>query len=274
MTEGSKDHTPYRDMRIVGGAVRRLDEYLKDHTLPEAVRLLCRLTRNVPEVFGMTEETERILREESVLLVGNHDFVTEQFPIIASLPPRDTISMMGERSFLGIGPNFANYLLPIYFDPQTIARSQKETIRRTQARERRGIRFAPSMSWREGHLINKRSMAEAVKRLDEGELVIILPQGVLGTTEWLAGVGRVIKGLKPDSLTYYVKVYVKGATKKDWCRIIPGANLVFPRYKVTYSEPQVIDQVLEQRRLQRPMTITSQLRKDYLAWVESIQKKR
>lgn len=259
----SEHYIPFNELPVMGRAIRRFDRSVGEKGVQETVANLIKRTGNNIEVVGRTERVEEILKNQAVLVVGNHPYDIEPIPLLATLPNREDIFMLGSSDFLTVGSNSTGHLIPIYISDQ--ARDEGVKI---SARLGKWFRFGQRYQWKEAHKRNLESIRQAGERLSEGNLVIIFPQGAKGDKEWSSGIGHLVKGLETGNDIFYEKVHISGTSNFDALRLIPGLRRALPVIRVIYSEPQNISNIVGQEN--NPKRIRDLLEDNYKSWLYSI----
>lgn len=219
-------------------------------------------------IRGKDKRVKEILREEPVVVVGNHPSFAEIATVIASLEPRDDIYGVGISLFLGIGPNISRHVFPVYKTRQMSSEQQKLLVRAGYM-----LHLGPRISPDEAHKRNVESINQAVDAVRNGCLVIIFPEGIRSgkDSRWSNGVGHLLSGIGRDLNGYLIFVYSDGVSNWDYLRVVPYVKKLIPPASVTFAEPKTIDSFLEKGG--DPRSITERLKTDYYTWVRSLYRK-
>lgn len=146
---------------------------------------------------GNQEETKKVLAEKPVIMVCNHPHSLEPMMLFSFAPPRDNVSIVGARGVDRIfGDEIGKHIIPV-FQPPFLNLETKKMKKKRQAK-------------------NMESMDKAVKRLGEGDLILIAPDGGAGNDEWKKGSVQLLEAALKLDEAYLVMGYVPNSTKKDY----------------------------------------------------------
>ena len=178
--------------------------------------------------------TEKVLKNEKVLLICNHPSQAEVPILLASIPPRENVFLVAMHGLVSILPAINKYLIPVYISHRIDNKKQHDW----KFKLFKKIHTVREYSKKTAHEKNIKSILSAAKKIDEGGLVSIFPTGgIKKCTEFLPGVGHIIKNLKSVEETHIVMAHVQNTSTWDYLRIIPLVRLLFPKFKIIFSEP-------------------------------------
>lgn len=228
--------------------VKDIRESIK-HEAPAAV------ARNLTDALGIsvvphfaTENVQKTLQSESVLIVGNHPRYTEPLYVVAAMPQRPDLSAV---AFAGVkrilGKEFDPFVLPVF------ANHPKNPDEK--ARQRRD---------------NSQSLEEAGNRLEDGHAVVMMPDGGSKKEAWHPGIVRLLQSVRNDK-TSLVMAYVPDAGLTDLAYAFPfvrrGRKL---RRDVFFSSAISLDALRKQVDFTKDeKTVARQLEDFYKSWVVS-----
>ncbi len=265
MVDSSESYTPYRELPIVGKYFQELDHAVGEKGLQTAMMDLIKQTHSKLEVNGLDEETRQVLAQKPALLIANHPYDAEGIPLIASLPQRNDIYIIGTSAFQGVGTNVVEHLIPVYTTDHAKA-SPKLSVKLGQ---RLNFRITPELSSEEAKAINKQVVGTAVRKLKEGALVVLFPGGIKGKeAKWFSGLGKIVNLLGSEGHVSLVKAYVEGCSNFDPLRFVPGIRHILPKLKVTFAKPQAFSEISTEQLSSRKLT--NSLQQEYEAWVKSL----
>lgn len=231
----------------------RLDEQVAKGGLPTALRQL--IERFWGEIsVKAAKGTIEILKKKPVLVICNHPYELDIFPLIAALPPRKDVFLVASANFLGLGSNIDGHIIPVY-------------IRHTELRSTKwSVWIGSHLSLKarlpraESRARNSRALKTAVNKVQSGHVVVFSPEGPRGMKGgWGKGLGLVVDELK-NSNGYLVMAHVSGVTTLDHFRFIPGLKLAYPRLEVKFFRPVRLARF---RPAGAPGELTSKLREEY-----------
>lgn len=263
--DSGKQVTTFRELPVVGGMFKDFDNKVGSIGLQRAIQEVLTSTGCKIEVSGISPQLETILKEKGVVLVVNHPFAGEPLPLIAVLPRRKDVYLIGASALLGIGPNFAKCLIPVYLRGHATDNNSKLS---SKVERLLGDRLHLGETIPDEEIIrrNRQSIKDAAQKVKDGALVILTPEGTKGSGHrWLSGIGNLLNEIGPENDVYYVKAFVEGTSNYDPLRILPGIGRLLPKFRVTLDEAQKIQTILFNSR--RPRIITQTLQAEFNKWV-------
>jgi|SRR5579884_2385960 len=254
------DFTPISSLPIIGPILRKFDQDVGKHGFQEAFKIILD-ERSIKYIGDIDEETAKVLKHDKVLLIVNHDNDFEMVPLYALLPSRKDTYLIGAAHITGIGPNTAEYILTIYLNQNTSHKEEKMSYRLA-----RHLNLFPKLLDDEAHKINIETINQARQKINQGGLVMLFPSGVgKKGAKWKNGVGILVHSLDRDA--YIVFANVKGTTPHDAFRLIPHVNKFFPEFKISFSKPKKVGQLINE---QDPRIITKDLENQYKIWMSTL----
>lgn len=264
MGETGEGWTPLDTTPVVGKHIRKFDETVGQDGLQKAMKDLMNLAEAKLEVRGKDQKTTEILRNKPVLLIANHPFDAEFMPLFASLPSREDMYVVGTLTFMGVGPNFREHLIPVYTGHLAETEHNKLSVRFG-----RKLPHNPKLGYKEAKKMNTQAIDTAIERINEGGMVTIFPEGLRGKGgKWFSGVGKILKGLEDNSDAYLVNTHIQGTSNLDFMRIVPGVRRLLPPLVVNYSKPRQIDDVVAQDISAHKLT--RDLQSEYNTWSKNL----
>lgn len=254
----------FGELPVLGRFIRGFDIAVGDKGLQLAMMGLIESTGSRLEICGRKGEVKRILSNESVLVVANHPYDAEVIPLLAALPLRKDVYVVGTSDFVGMGSNVSNHLIPVYINRHVESENQRLSVRLG-----RRFKFGPRPVSEEAQRMNKQAIKDAGQRIREGGMVVLFPEGLRGKGgKWFPGIGWLLNEVRGENEAYFVRVFVQGTSNLDPLRLIPGFGKLFPVLRVTFSKPQRIVSILDEEM--DPKRFTKKLQGDYQRWSKSL----
>lgn len=183
-------------------------------------------------------ETVEILRGKPTIIITTHNKgKTEGFPLVASLPPRDDLYILGSAGYMTWGETLRKSILPLYISNKSTPGLMAKILTKTEFENR-----IPSQ--KETYSKNASSVKEAAKKISEGHQVIISPEGNRLKEKpregiWYNGLGHLINQLPIDSNAYIVMARIGNP------RLQISKKSLF-EIDVNFSEPIKVSDLLSQ----------------------------
>ncbi|HVZ67369.1 MAG TPA: 1-acyl-sn-glycerol-3-phosphate acyltransferase [Patescibacteria group bacterium] len=249
---------------IIKPFVKNLDKDTEKFGLQQAMMNTAVRSGTKLIIEGLNKDTEKVLKNERVVLVANHPHEVDILALFASLPSRPDTSLIISHSFMNLARNIDKHLIPVYVDHHVNDRVSKKIMRKFLKTFHPTPRYSPEVE----HERNIESIKEASARVKNGGLITIFPNpGSDITKKWYRGVGHLLKGAKTDDKIYVVKSYIEGTSMMDYLRLIPHAAKLLTPIRITFSEPIEVSSILKKD----PKEITSILEHDYKDWINSLK---
>ena len=161
-------------------------------------------------------------------------------------------------------PNADKYLIPVY-----VEHHGDEAKERIQEKVFKMLHAVETFTPEEEHKKNVENIRIAGEKVKNGELVVIFPNPSKNARKkWYAGVGHILNNAQGKKPVYLVQAYIEGTSNVDYLRFIPHSAKVLTPIKITFSKPIDVSHMLDAH----PKEITQDLWKNYVAWVDAIEK--
>lgn len=213
-------------------------------------------------VFGLNNETKEILEKKPVVVASNHPYDFEILPLIAALPKREDIFAIVASDLMGMGPYTKSYFIPVF-----VHKYFKQGKHKLSVKIAKLLNLGPRIRDYEASPRNRESIKDAARKVQNGGLVVIFPEGILPRgNPWLNGIGYLLTSIGGHD-AYYVKAYVEGTSHFDPFRMILRGKLL-PSFKVYFGVPEDVGSILE--RISNPRELTQNLQKEYNNWPKTL----
>ncbi len=236
---GNQDNgLDFKSVRIVGKHLREIDDQIPDKGLPLALKEhFQRLRYNVEPQYQAAESKDALERCPA-LVIATHPSLMDPVNLIASLPEvRKDMSIVGNTVFQTLGDNFSQHVIPIYRAGNSYRVEGKALLWRKY-----GIPQEEHALLEAGRL-NKESLRVGAEKINEGGLVLFLPDGSTEGKEWYNGIGELVKQIVREDARI-----VFAATEKprirDYGRIFSTVAGYMPptTTHVAFSEPHSVEE--------------------------------
>lgn len=269
MKEQESSNAGYVDRIPIAGAIRRIidKDVARLGFQQTAARLISIAGEGKLVVEGKDDLVREVLKTKPVVVISNHPSFAEILTVIASLEPRDDMSLIGMSVFQGVGPNISEHVIPVYMTPRMDSKRYGSPI----IRAGNALRFGPQVSTSEAPGKNFESIGKAIEKVKEGGLVVIFPEGVASgrkDKKWRSGIGHLVSGIGTETKAYLVFAYCEGTSNLDFMRIVPGVKRFLPTMRVTFAEPRLIASSIGEDM--DPRAITKKIEQEYHAWTSSL----
>ena len=249
-------YRPISTVPFFGPILRNFDEDVGRHGFHAAFERLL-TDRAIGYSSVIDPETARVLGQDGVLLIVDHEHDFEMVPLYASLPHRHDSYLVAAALVSGIGPNTARHILPVYVRDDSHEGGEKWGYRAATL-----LRFSPPVSDEEARRLNRECIQRATHAVNHGGLVMLFPSGTGNAATWKSGVGFLVDGLVKDSWVVYA--HVEGTTSHDSLRLIPGLQRFFPSFTMSFSRPMGVGQFQAAGR--DPREITRSMEAHFNEW--------
>lgn len=234
--------------------INKFNSWIGELGLINAVKRLQKTLKIPIRIIVLPKETLKLLTNGAGLLLSNHDSDAEPAAIVASLPDRKDLYLVGSHRLPEKIPNLAQYILPVNVD-HLRKLSNKKSLTTIVGRLRRSPKNIRGIM--KGNL---KSIREAAIKVNDGGMVIIFPQGVHTEDKWQSGVNWITKKItNPDAKIVFA--YVANTSHWDYLRFFPILRRFLPDIKVYFSEPMEIDSEKS----------AEALRSDFYEWVSTLK---
>lgn len=239
---------------------KKLDESLQKIGLQMTAAKLLKYSHTKLLIKNLTPTLIEILKDQPVVVMGNHPFEAEPIVLIASLPPRKNVKLIINSDFMNISKELDKHLIPVY-----VAHHPHEKGRDFLGLIYNTIFPVKKNSQEKAQQKNRESISKAAKYIKKGEMILIFPgkRGVNG--KWFSGIGHLLKGVG-DNKVFVVNCYIEGTSPLDRLRFIKGIGFLLPKITVTFGKA-------EDFKYQRydGKEIVHKLEEDYNGWFESLR---
>jgi hypothetical protein len=214
--------------------------------------------------ISLPPETEKHLKESSVLLVANHPYYIEPLGLMAALPPRQDAYFIGNTFFRGLVPSLDHHLIPLFVRHRYFAKGPGILGRFMDT-----VHPYDRLSKSEEHRKNAQQLRLAANLISKGSLVTIFPEA--GSTRanpsWSSGLEYLLRLIDTDVNAVLVKAYIQGTSNLDYLRIFPMLGKYLPEISVIFSGVTPIrDLVCRSKR----SALTSTLEHQYKTWTATL----
>jgi len=248
----------FKNLPVLGGVIKSFDVKIGKLGLQGMVADFLEHIGSRWEVCGGYEEAFRILKNSPAVVIFNHPHDAEVLPLMAALPRRDDIYIIGTSGLVGaVGPNFDRYLIPVHVRKHAVAGSRRWRVRIGRSL----LRFNLTVADEEAHQQNKLAIEEGSRRVREGAVVFIVPEGARPGGRWFSGVGHLLRGIGRNAGAYFVPVYVEGTSAFDFLRLIPWIGRRLRPFRVVFFAPKKIKAILGETK--DPKVVTEKLQEEY-----------
>ena len=218
-------------MSIFKSFFKSLDFSIERNTLPVALRQIIEKHWGRMDIIA-SKKTLGILKKGSALVICNHPYELDIFPILAALPRRQDVYLVASANFLGLGPNIDKHIIPVY-------------IRHTELKSTKwSVWIGSHLSLKaplprdKSQAKNNKSLTVAAEKINDGSVVLFSPEGPMGIKGgWGTGIGLLINQIKNPNNSYLVMAHASGVTTLDHFRFLPGVRNLYPKIGVQFYEP-------------------------------------
>jgi 1-acyl-sn-glycerol-3-phosphate acyltransferase len=245
---------------MIKGFVLRLNKNIAKYGLVRAIKKLI-YKYEIRLVVKSSHEIDKILTKASGIVVANHPAEFDVLAILSAIKHRKDVFLIINSKFMKLVPNLDKHLIPIY-----IHNKSRENF---EGRLKSGIfdffHKTETFSIKEEHTKNIESIDLAIKKIKNGGLVIIFPDGG-GKKEWFNGVGYLIHGIKNKKKTFITRAYINGTSNWDYLRLLPLVNKFLPKFRVSFANPLKVESI----KKENPKKTTMFLEEKYWRWRGSV----
>lgn len=249
------------ELPVVKGLARSFDQSAEDAGLHEAAANLLKRFKCRVNVSYEDPETPKILSGKSSIVITTHvKCLTGTLSLAGSLPPRNDTHILGNACFLTWGKSFKNFLLPLYVSASSTRGLKAKFLAKTEFE-------SGNPNSRETSKKNVSSIREAVKKINEGHQIVMLPDGNGSSKKpqegvWHNGIGHIIRGLQNPTDTYIVMAKVNNPHLQP---SINEGKLSLFNINVDYLTPIRVSDFLSQLdpKSRSPEKITRAIEKNY-----------
>lgn len=220
--------------------IEQLDSDVAEFGISQAIRDLLKRSRIRYRISQLDPDVERLLSNERVVVICNHDRDIEPILLLASLPKRDFLRLIVNKVYLGLVPGLDRYLIPVNINHTF---TPKGLVHRIQE-SRYGVEISHNPPIGERRKYNDVNMKKASEMIDAGSMVIIFPfpwwapQG-----SWFTGVGHLIHQTSTSESIYVLNADVKGTSKYDWLRFVPLVSWLFSPLTISFGMPYRVNDI-------------------------------
>lgn len=197
--------------------MRKIDNATLEEGVGGGIKVLLteRKANAKPTWEGDKQATQEIIKDSSkgVIYVSNHPSSLEPFMLLASLPPKKDLFIIGDAGAGQVfGRQFRKNFIPVEQEPRWETKKQKQ-----QRRER-----------------NTASLNRAVDYLHSNKSVLIAPDGGDGSGDWKKGSSRLIEEALNMPEAYLIMAHIPDSTPHEHWNLVFKKNM---KRNVRISEP-------------------------------------
>jgi len=225
----------------------------------QAINVFLKKKKITPSQIDLPSSTLNILKTKPCILIINHPHYIEFLLALTQMPKRQDIFLLITDSCLGLIPSLDKNLVPVH-----IQHHGPDNLPPKKIDLGRIFFFTPAQkTLQEAHDYNRQSIDLAAKKVNDGGVLFVCPQGLRTQNgKWFDGIGFIISKIKKNKEIYLINVHVKGTSSWDILRILPFLSKFLPQLKIYFSQPFSVKKYLSQK----PKEITKSLEKKYNIW--------
>lgn len=212
---------------------------------------------NTEVVVQSNQEINQVLEKASGVIVANHPAEADVLAILAAVKKRKDIYLIINSSLKNIIPELDKHLIPVFIYNKAIESFEG----RLKMKILGWFHKMPKYSPQEEREKNIESINKAIKKINNGGLVIIFPDGGDKKHDWFNGIGHLIHGIK-NKKSFVIRAYIEGTSNFDYLRLIPFIGKLLPKFKISFAKPIKIDEV----KKNDPKETTTHLENKYWRW--------
>lgn len=216
---------------------------------------------NTKLVVKTNPKIVRILKKHAGIIVANHPAEADVIAIWAAIEDRKDVYMIINSSLKNVSAALDKHLIPVYIN----TKSTKKWIDRLKLKILSRVVKNPNYSPEEEHQKNIESINLAIKKINQGALVIIFPDGGDKKSNWFSGIGYLIHGVKIKNKSFITRAYIQGTSIFDYLRLLPLVGKFLPKFRVSFAKPLMINKI----KKTDPKTTTRYLEARYGNWLKS-----
>lgn len=245
-------------MSIMSKIFGPMDRRVENHGLVATVKELINNSTKL-KVKGISKKTKKVLKGNGVIVVANHTFESDPVFLLSALIDRPDLYMIVEAGFLGLGKHIDKHLIPVHIGHH----QEIKNLSGWRSRMLNIIRKQKYLSVLESREKNIESIHKAAFIVKAGGLIIIFPSAAVKSGKWFSGIGHLMNQIGKETKTKIILVHIKGPSRWDYLRIIPGLGKLLREIHITFSE--VWD--IKDNWRQEPKEMAYALEKKYNNWV-------
>ena len=264
-----KGYKEFKDRPIIGKLCHKVDLEVNKNGLKQAIQNLINRNKTImKKVFWDVEDKEnvlKILKNQPVLVIANHEKDSEIIPLLASLPEREDIYIIAATELMGIGNNISKHIIPIQISKEILTKSKKFSMMIG-----RYFCFCQKFNRKKTIQKNIESLNKAASLLKSGAMIILFPSGVKGGKyNWGSGIGHLLSYLSDtEKEINYIQTYIEGASNLDFFRGMKKIGKILPAMGVRIAEPQRVKNILAAEN--HPKKLSKKLENEYYEWKNKI----
>lgn len=221
------------------------------------------------EYDSTKEDVATGMRGGGTLVVGNHSSEVDLLPLLCSLPDHRDVHIIATADRFGIGPHYAEHLLPVYLSDRALQEG------RAWFKWKRMLWPPAAISEQEKRKRNTETLERATQKLIDGATVVIFPEGAKGPgSSWEQGIGRIVDGMRDHwDNVQYLQSHISGTRNflLELFRLVPPLQRFMPSMHVHFSTPQNVAEIFQPTSAKDPREITRQLEQHYRDWLKNIK---
>jgi 1-acyl-sn-glycerol-3-phosphate acyltransferase len=246
---------------MIKGLVNYLNKTISEQGITWATRDLIGKC-NTKIIVKSNKEIDKLLKKAAGILVADHTTESDVAVILAAIKQRNDVYLIINSSIEKLIPGLSKHLIPVY----VYSKAAKTLNGRIKLKILSWFHKFEIYSKDEEHRKNMDSIEKAVKKINEGALVIIFPNGGAKEKDWFNGVGNLIHGIKNKKESFIFRAYIKGTTNWDYLRFLPLLGKLLPKFEISFAKPLRIDTI----KKENPEKTTKHLENKYWNWIGSV----
>jgi hypothetical protein len=225
----------------------------------QAIKFFLKKKNIIPHQVDLPLSTLKTLQTKPCILIINHPHYIEFLLALTQLPKRQDIFLLITDSCLGLIPSLDKNLIPVH-----IQHHGPDNLPPKKIDFGRLFFFTPAQKTiKEAHDYNRKSIDLAAKKVNDGGILLVCPQGLRTQKgRWFNGIGFIVSKIKKNQDICLINVYIKGTSSWDILRTLPFLHKFLPKLKIRFSLPFSAQKYLGKN----PKQITKILEKKYNDW--------
>jgi 1-acyl-sn-glycerol-3-phosphate acyltransferase len=223
-------------------------------------KLLKKFNTNL--IVNTTKTIDDVLKNGSGIIVANHPAEADVLAILASIKQRNDFYLIINSNLTKIIPELDKNLIPVYINNKLSLFFDGRFKTWVLSLFHKFEQFSKEKEKEK----NIESIKLAIKKINQGGLVIIFPDGGNKKKDWFNGIGYLIHGIKNKKNKFIIRTRIEGTSNWDYLRLIPFLGKLLPKFRVSFCQPLKMSLV----KKDNPKTTTNQLENKYWTWLGSL----